>query len=461
MSKRHSHNPALGATAAQVLPVAALTSGPYSHFFGFHDLCPFDETEHHVLALGVDFLDRPPGPHDIADIKVIDLVTNECRTVARTTAWNFPQGARQQWWPGRPGVHVFNQRDAAGELWAVAATVSGTEVARWRGGIYAFSPGGETAYAINFSRLHFMGGYGYADPALPQNFAPCPEDDGIYATDTVTGAQTLIVSIAAVARLLGQVGPRAPAQYLTHVLPSPSGGNLCFLHRSWLADGGVTTSVAVCARDGSDLRILASGFYSHFDWRDDSTLLFWGRAVDRLHGLRSKRAGWVGPIFKLGRPVWRLGKKLLGLGAIVQESYYLIDVATGTKTRFLPEALREDGHPCFLRARPGWFTTDTYPDNEGFRRLLVVDSTSGAVCDLGRLGTPTLARREAENYLRDTGVGSEAIIRHGAWRYFNSRSGYSCDFHPRFDRHGRRVCLDSLHTGQRQIYIVEVATIVL
>ena len=91
------------------VPCAAvpLLSSEMSCFFGFHDLYQFDVTERYVLALEVGFQDRPAGPSDAAGIIVGDLQTGTNSRVDETTAWNFPQGARQQWWPSRDDVHVY------------------------------------------------------------------------------------------------------------------------------------------------------------------------------------------------------------------------------------------------------------------------------------------------------------------------------------------------------------------
>ena len=35
-----------------------------------------------------------------------------------------------------------------------------------------------------------------------------------------------------------------------------------------------------------------------------------------------------------------------------------------------------------------------------------------------------------------------------------------CDLHPRWSRDGTQVCLDSVHEGTRQMYVVEVRDIV-
>jgi hypothetical protein len=437
--------------------IEPLFSSEMSCFFGFHDLCQFDVSERYALALQPGFEDRPPGPSDAAGILLCDLVLQTSIRVDETTAWNFPQGARQQWWPGRDDVHVYNKY-SDGDLVAVARNLKGEIVSKIPGGIYAFSPDGATAYSVNFARVHYFGGYGYAAPGLPGVFDPCPPDDGIWTCDTRTLKRTLLVSIADVA---GEFGlGRARTQFLTHVLPSPSGRQLCFLHRSWLEDGGVYTTICVCGRDGSARRILGQGFYSHFDWADDETILIWGRPTDRLRRVRS--SGWplVGALMRLSRPIGRMVSRRISSGLVGKSSYLLLNTRTGHMRRFLPEFLDEDGHPCVSRAKPGWFVTDTYPDAAGWRSLFIVDLAKRTIHDLGRLGTPALRPGPAQDYLEGVGVGREAIARHGAWSYFRSRSGYSCDFHPRFDRRARSVTIDSIHSGRRQVYRVDVSSLV-
>jgi hypothetical protein len=36
------------------------------------------------------------------------------------------------------------------------------------------------------------------------------------------------------------------------------------------------------------------------------------------------------------------------------------------------------------------------------------------------------------------------------------RGDWRCDLHPRWDRESRRVCIDSTHSGIRQVYVIEL-----
>ncbi len=443
------------------VPTLPLAEGAGSCFFGFHDLCPFDETDRCGLLIRTPFLDRPPQAGDSAEIVVADAADGGVQVVGTTTAWNFPQGSRQQWRPGHPGQFAYN-RWSGSRLVAVVQDRERNGESEVPGGIYAFSPDGLEIYTLDFARLHRLGGYGYVAPAATAGMDPCPDDDGIWAGPVGPSPRRLLLSIRAVAGALGlEAGAGAPPQYLTHVVPSPSGRQLCFLHRYLLPDGGINTTVGVCARDGTGLRLLGSGFYSHFDWADEQRLLIWGRGVNRLQPLRNTRSRGMGRLLRWLRPGYRVAKRIFGARWVVQEHYYLVEVATGEKKPFLPDQLREDGHPSFWPGDRRWLVTDCYPDPAGFRNLFLVDVSSGRVIDLGRLGTPVLAPADGvDDYLRRSGVSHAVVAQSGGWSYFRSRSGYSCDFHPRFNRRGTQVCIDSMHSGRRQVYLVDVSTLV-
>jgi hypothetical protein len=80
---------------------------------------------------------------------------------------------------------------------------------------------------------------------------------------------------------------------------------------------------------------------------------------------------------------------------------------------------KSDGHPC-ISPRHHKMVTDTYPDRYRMQRLLIYDPEQASGRELLRLRIPFLFRNEAR-----------------------------CDFHPRWDRSGRFISLDSAHSGIR------------
>lgn len=94
--------------------VQEVTHGPFYHFFGYYDKCPWDVTERYLLAMRVAFMDRPLTPDDIAVIGYLDL-EDECHwhPLAETVAWYWQQGTMLQWMPSAPGREIiFNTRTA-------------------------------------------------------------------------------------------------------------------------------------------------------------------------------------------------------------------------------------------------------------------------------------------------------------------------------------------------------------
>jgi len=90
--------------------------------------------------------------------------------------------------------------------------------------------------------------------------------------------------------------------------------------------------------------------------------------------------------------------------------------------------LREDGH-CTFSPDGRWVLNDTYPDVYDKRTLMIVRAADGRRRDLARLRSP---KAQWWGEIR-------------------------CDLHPRWSRDGRQVCIDSVHEGTRQMYVVDVS----
>jgi hypothetical protein len=108
-----------------------------------------------------------------------------------------------------------------------------------------------------------------------------------------------------------------------------------------------------------------------------------------------------------------------------------VDAARGDRSVIGAGVLVEDGHVSFSPDRK-WVLNDTYPDGYDMRTLMLFRWADGERIDLARLHSPKS-------------------------RWWGE---IRCDLHPRWSRNGTTVCIDSVHTGERQMYIADVGELV-
>ena len=380
------------------VPIRAITQGPRHHFFGYYDKTPWDATGRYILALEVPFMDRPPGPEDRAIIGLVDREHDTFTAVTETRAWNWQQGCMLHWLPTAPEREIiFNDRDGDRFVSVVMDVHTGARRTLPMP-IYALSPDGLTAIAPNFSRLATQRpGYGYAGVPDPWAEVLIPEDDGIYRLDVATGACERILSIGDIARYQHHASMEGVMNWLNHLQFDPSGQRFIFLHR-WRrpATGLWSTQLLTAASNGTALHCVADdGMVSHFDWRDPRHVLAWASQPEGGN------------------------------------HYYLFDDGdTGAVEIVGNGVLTTDGH-CSYSPDRRWILTDTYPDAEHRRTLLLYDPINRRRVDLGRFYSPP-----------------------------NVSGELRCDLHPRWNRDGTQICIDSAHAGERQMYVLDLAEIV-
>ena len=155
-----------------------------------------------------------------------------------------------------------------------------------------------------------------------------------------------------------------------------------------------------------------------------------GRRLDRLF-LADAQTGELQLLADYGMVshcFWVDDNTLLGYmrGLGDKDAYWLIDVNTGEFTQFGAGKLEQygDGHP---HVYGDWFITDTYPNKARMQHLVLCNLKSGEVKELGEFF-------------------------HG----FEYSGESRCDLHPRFSADGKAVFFDSVFTGKRQLYRMEL-----
>ncbi|RKY02806.1 hypothetical protein DRP77_07325 [Candidatus Poribacteria bacterium] len=380
------------------LPARPVTRGPKHHFFGYYDKSPWNASGKYMLALEVDFADRPPGPDDRAVVGLIDL-EDGCKwhPLAETRAWNWQQGSMLQWLPSDPERKIiFNDREGD----RFVSVILDVHTGRRRTlpmPIYALSRDGRWAVTLNFARLHrTRPGYGYAGLPDPWEKEDAPEEDGIWWMDLETGEHKLIISLGQIARVKPDPTMDDAQHWFNHLLVNQDNTRFIFLHRWRRRDGkGWFTRMFTANPDGTGIYCVADhGMVSHFDWKNPRQILAWARQRD------------------------------------VGDRFFLFTDRTGERRIVGEGVLTVDGH-CSYSPDGRWILTDTYPDREGMRWLILFREEDGLRVDIGRFYSPPELKGEIR-----------------------------CDLHPRWRRDGRAVCIDSAHEGERQMYVVEVGEIV-
>jgi len=384
--------------STRFLPAKAVTRGPKHHFFGYYDKCPWDRTGRYVLAMEIDFCDRQPNPGEPLTVGMVDL-KDDRRYIPldRTLAWCWQQGTMLQWLGSAPDREIIYNAFENGQYLSIIRDVHSGRTRRLPRPIYAVSRDGTQAVSLDFDRLgRTRPGYGYVAGPEKYKDVAAPEKAGIYWMDLKTGRNEQVVSIAwaAANKPLESFGGSAH-HWFNHLQFNPSGTRFLFLHRWGDAGRRWGTRLYTAKPDGTDLRLIVdTGMVSHFDWRDDETILAWANNTER------------------------------------KARFFLIHALTG-KTQVVGEGiLTQDGH-CSYSPDRKWILNDTYPDKQRMQTLMLFRVADGRRIDVGRFYLPP----------KLTGP-------------------FRVDLHPRWNRDGSQVCIDSAHEEPtRQMYVIDVSPI--
>jgi hypothetical protein len=337
------------------VPARAVTSGPKHHFFGYYDKTPWDRTGRYLLANEIDFVGRQPKPDEALTVGMVDLRDGDRFVpLAKTTAWCWQQGTMLQWLGSAPDREVVFNSLTGGEPSATVLDVHSGKARTLPRPVYALSADGAQAVSLDFARLHRLRpGYGYASYA--ERFAddPAPEQLGVWRMDMKTGKNDLAVTLKQLAAFKPDERFKGAHHWVNHLLFNPGGSRFVFLHR-WKkpADRAWQTRMLTAKPDGTDLRItFDDGMVSHFDWKDDATIMAWARTM-------------------------KDGNK-----------FYTFDVLSGETKVVGADVLTQDGHCSFSPDRK-WILNDTYPDKNRMQWLMLYKAATGRRFDLNQFHSP-------------------------------------------------------------------------
>jgi hypothetical protein len=415
------------------------------YFFGYYDICPWDKSENYLLAHRINFIDREPNPRDKVEVGFINLKNNNriFTPIGKTSAWNFQQGARFQWFPSELNKVIYNiKKDRTFKSVIYDIKNKSSKILNYP--VYSLSPKDNFALSINYSRLERLGGYGYKGIEDKFRNDPAPIEDGIFKIDLDKNEKELIISINKIAKFKN---PSFNKIKFHHSLSFPTfnskGDRFCFLHRFKLNDGGIYTRLLTANIDGSDIYLVAEGTLSYFDWFDNNHILIWGRTKSYLTKARKYKFFNL-PLFKPILKILRKQVKGFVRHKIIGDQCILFKDKDCNKIKSIGvDKLDTDGHPTRFKNTP-WIITDTYPNKEHYRTLILYNINKGKRIDIGNFYS-----LPDKKYLKN-------FENKKNWDLSAMRS----DLHPRWNRNGDKVFFDSVHDGKKNIYIVDLNKII-
>lgn len=373
-----------------------LTDGNGHQFYGYYDNPAWSGNDRYHLYHKVDFWDRLQEETDSAELGMIDTVTGEYIPLTETYAWNFQQGTMLQWNPVAPNDEIIFNTIQNGKYYGVVMNVHTKEQRLLEQPVVNVDPTGKYALSVNFSRMFdFRPGYGYAGIKDPFYEQPHPAEDGIYLTELATGKSDLVLSLQHLWDFTKEAFQGADQKILiNHITFNTEGTRFVALVRNFPSGNGWKTALVTANYDGSDLFLLSDYSYaSHYHWRDAETLVIHSRGAE---------------------------------GSDAGNQLYELKDRTHEVKAIDPGFFLKDGH-CSYSPDRTLMLYDSYPDEDSYRHLYLYDLINKRGVTLGTL-----------------------------YSYPEITGDFRCDLHPRWNRAGTAITLDSTHEGQRHMYRVDV-----
>jgi len=419
-------------TVRRTCPIQRLRGGEQHHFFGYYNKSAWDRTGRYLLGNEVAMMDAPLTPDLRANVGYFDLKDGEIfHAIDTTTAWNWQMGCQLQWLDGEPGRKlIYNTRtdDMSARYPGFGANVfdidSGKKTALSMP-VYVCAPDSRYALCVDYRRLYVTHEtIGYAEHGGPFTLELAPADDGIHRLDLATGETALIVSYDDLREFHPVASMERAIHWVSHIEINPASSRMLFLHR-WTERTADETCflhrLITMNADGSGMRLLECSDHPLPQLADD----FDPSAVGTFDYEKSE--------YQISHPLWQDDAHIVAWSPHAGSIHYHLyeDADDGQVEVIGRDLLTENGHMSFSPVDTRWLLSDTYPDSRTNTRILFIyDMREGVRYEIGEFHAPPELKKENR-----------------------------CDLHPRWNRDGLAVCIDSVHEGERQMYVIDVSQI--
>lgn len=315
-------------------------------FFGYYDKSPENEEGTHVLFHSVKGKTNT-SPNKYSNIKVVclSLVDYKIEYFAQTRAFNWQQGSRLMWLNNHE--FIYNDFDEnSRKYFSKIYNILSKELRTIPHTVYdTFN--GKFSITLNFQRLaKFNSDYGYF--ALDNSVLSNVKDDGIFYNDLKNKKSKLIVSLLQLKKLNGFLESN---DLVNHLMISPDGKNLMFIHRWYNSSKKRFDRLYNYTFGDGRLKLLADeGLVSHCFWLNNENII--GYFKHASSGL----------------------------------NFYQINISTGIVSKLSSDFDKfGDGH---MNANSNNLIIDTYPKGNRMQYLYLWDFDKESMREIGSFFSP-------------------------------------------------------------------------
>lgn len=367
----------------------------FEYFYGYYDKSPWDISDRYMICVKVKQAYKSVAPKEPGVVGVIDTQNgNKFHKIGVSHSWNVQQSCMAQWMGPDFKSHILYNDFRSGRYCSVIYNFETKKEEKVLPmAAYDVARDGSFILSLDFSRLHRMRpGYGYSNLPDTTKGELCPDKTCIWKVDVATGTVTELFKYTDFAAFEPDETMEGAEHKVNHLMISPNCKRFMVLHR-WFQKGRKHTRLVTVNIDKTEMYNLSDDvFVSHCYWKNDEEILSF---------LRKKETG---------------------------DHYYLMKDKTQEYKMYWPE-LRTDGH-CSYSPDKQLIITDTYPNRKRIASVYLcseLGGKSGSVKRLARVASP--------------------------FKYDND---CRCDLHPRWNREGTKICIDSVHEGKRGLYVISV-----
>ena len=422
------------------------TTGKEAEWFGYYnyDTLNYDHTKMLCNRAGLE--KSIITPHDSIEIGYYDLSLGEWYRIGETDSWNWQQGAMAQWLPGERNANkVIYNCSRNGHLTSRIVDVLTGEIKEIDWAIYGLTPDGKKSIALDMERSYWCRAYHYQSVSNPEKDGRVLKGDGIYEIDLESNTRRILIDIEDVIALDPDSDFAQKKHWLEHIMINPSGTRFCFLHRYSPVDNVLQYRTRICVAniDGSGIQVIPGWntfMWSHFGWQGDDSFAIYTYKRPAFYknfdvnakpkGKESNNVSVKVFVRKIALGVRSIMPKSLMRGLLSKNSYYQHYVLDKTgkyqlEAAWIKPYFDVDGHPSFT-ADGKYMLTDSYPDQENYRRYIVYNTETGKGLIVARM---------PENKLPG-----------------NS----SCDLHPKLSRDNQFVVFDTTSSSKHSMMLFKL-----